>query len=351
MLRFLFLLAIAGLSSAGVTASRQTPVIGILSQPLHDSNNTYIAASYVKWLEVGGARSIAIPYDATEELVHEILSQIDGVLFPGGGAPVPPAAKQVWRLLQQRYEEGDHLPLWGTCLGMEFIVQLATNQFDADDDHLVSPLENGYDATNISLPLLNVKQDGLYQLDHIYDAVTQYNVTMNNHHIGIRPEVFHNTNKLSKQWKITSTNVDQQGKPFVSTMEPIDPSALPVYAVQFHPEKNVFEYGLQPNTTLPYEAINHSPQGTAMSIHMANFFVQLARDNLMRKQQQGQPSDSSNSLSSLPMVYTYPRHVGYKFEEIYIIPPISEPAPQQKRVKHLRQPLAHSWSYVQDIQA
>ena len=71
--------------------ARQTSstVIGILSQPLANSSSTYIAASYVKWLEVGGATSIAIPFDASTDMVKDILSQVDGVLFPGGGAPVP----------------------------------------------------------------------------------------------------------------------------------------------------------------------------------------------------------------------------------------------------------------------
>ncbi|KAG7374962.1 peptidase C26 family protein [Nitzschia inconspicua] len=320
-----------------IGATTITPTIGILSQPLHGSKNnnneTYIAASYVKWLEVGGARSIVIPYDASTEMVHDIMSQIDGVLFPGGGAPVPPAAKDVWRLLQHRYQVGDLIPLWGTCLGMEFIVQLATNQFDDDDNHHhVSILEEGYDSTNISLPLLQVDKEGLYRSDYIYDAVVHHNITLNNHHIAIRPNVFRDTPQLlvSQYWKITSTNLDLQGKPFVSTMEPIDPSVLPVYGVQFHPEKNAFEYGLYPNTNIPYEAIDHSPPGIAMSTYMASFFVQLARENMISKERTGvttlqtDGSHPTTTASSViyPLIYTYPRRVGYKFEEIYIIPSV-----------------------------
>ena len=48
------------------------PIIGILSQPLVNSSASYIAASYVKWLEVGGATSIAIPFDASTDAVKEI---------------------------------------------------------------------------------------------------------------------------------------------------------------------------------------------------------------------------------------------------------------------------------------
>ena len=40
----------------------------------------------VKWLESAGAASIPIPYDSDEDLVNEIFSQINGILFPGGSS-------------------------------------------------------------------------------------------------------------------------------------------------------------------------------------------------------------------------------------------------------------------------
>jgi hypothetical protein len=84
-------------SSSTTTPSTRSPVIGILSQPNvdHDNNGVdhngfYIAASYVKWLEAGGARSIPIPYDATNKLFKELYAEMDGLLLPGGKAAFPP---------------------------------------------------------------------------------------------------------------------------------------------------------------------------------------------------------------------------------------------------------------------
>ena len=343
------------------------PVFGILSQPYtseddsnnlsqHEENSTYVAASYVKWLEDGGARSIPIPFDASPTLVRSILEQVDGVLFPGGGSSLPSSAITIWNELHsQKYyypvednAVADRIPLWGTCLGMEFIVQLAADAMEQECDNSCnrSILESGYDSTNISLPLLDVVRTDLYRPDSIYDIVTKYNVTMNNHHLGISPKRFKGNPGLSRRFVATSVNYDRNGKAFVSTIEPLKQKVTneasssllssmaylppPVYGVQYHPEKNSHEYGLSPNTSIPYEAIDHTPEGIAFSLYEAQFLVNLARDNILARRQRGSDrgdnkyeTNKYNRPDLYPMIYTYPRKVGYKFEEIYIIPPAS----------------------------
>ncbi len=76
----LFLGSLVGYS---YVSAKTSPVIGILTQPIFASNHTMIAASYVKWLEAGGARSIPIPYDASGELVQDLFAQVkNGIFFP-----------------------------------------------------------------------------------------------------------------------------------------------------------------------------------------------------------------------------------------------------------------------------
>ena len=93
-----------------------------------------------------------------------------------------------------------------------------------------------------------------------------------------------------------------------------------IYGVQYHPEKNVFEYGLYPNTTIPYENINHSMEGITFSLYLSKFFVQnVVKQNIMNKYHH-QGTSKYTKPDQYPLIYTYPRKIGYKFEEIYIIP-------------------------------
>lgn len=310
-----FLVSAFGASTAS-SSSRQpavSPVIGILTQPLHNRTGSLIAASYVKWLEAGGARSIPIPYDAPPSMVTDIFSQIDGILFPGGASDLPPSAVNLWTLLLEAHENQDLVPLWGTCLGFEYLLKLGSSN--------VSILENGFDAENISLPLYNVQQHQLYKEETLYESVQNNNITMNNHHQGISPQRFLSTKNLTRKWKITSTNTDRAGRQFVSTIEPQNPSKFPVYGVQFHPEKNAFEYATYPHTNIPYEAIDHSPAGISMSLYMSSFFVNLARLNYNSGNKNSPKRHEYTKPDKYPLVYSYPMERGIKFEQVFIIPP------------------------------
>lgn len=322
LLRFVVLVLLSLLAPAAIAA---TPVIGILSEPFTTKENTteyMIAASYVKWLEMGGARSIAIPYDATADEVDAIFPTIDGMLFPGGGGKIlPTAAKQIWHLAQQRNgKEGGFFPIWGTCLGFEYLLMLASYREDI--------LEGGFDAENVSLPL-TLWQDHtnsrLYQSRRMQALVEDNNITLNNHHYGITPDHFRRNTQLTSLFDITSINRDRRGNKFVSTIEPKDPDQYPYYGVQYHPEKNAFEYATYPDMpNVPYEAIDHSPEGLHLASHLAQFFVNLTTVAVLRKTEMrtsaSPPEPASVGSCSYPPVYTYPRKVGVKFQEFYVIP-------------------------------
>jgi gamma-glutamyl hydrolase len=297
-----------------INGHNQRPVVGILSQPYDGGDFFYIAASYVKWLESSGARSIPIPYDADEDLVSEIVSQINGVLFPGGAANLPSAAKYIWKLAIQRNMDGDYFPIWGTCLGFEFMLMLSADKGEA-------VLESGFVAENISLPLYfpdveDVRRtqgvfsslSQIYSSPHIRQILSTENLTMNNHKQGISPQAFMSDHGVTSMFHATSTNWDAHGRPFISTIESF---IMPFYATQYHPEKNNFEYGTLPDADVPYENINHSPNAIYISQHLSNFFVSQTRKN---------SSGKYEKVDRHPLIYKYNMTEGIKFEQIYLIP-------------------------------
>lgn len=80
----IFLLCCLALGIAQLPS--QAPVIGIFTQTHTDtatSKTSYIAASYVKFIEMSGAQVVPIYSFADTSAVLAQLSKINGVLFPG----------------------------------------------------------------------------------------------------------------------------------------------------------------------------------------------------------------------------------------------------------------------------
>ena len=299
-------------------APPQRPVVGILSQPSkkHDHSYHYIATSYVDWIEGGSddneeekqAITIPIPYDAPPELLDELLTQINGLLLPGGwNGYMPPSVPYILDRIKESNENGIYFPVWGTCLGYEFLIKYVGG---------VDAIQTGFDLYNTSIPLESVKVQELYHNPAIYETVTNLPVTLNNHQLGIEPEHFLSNPKLTAVWNITSINYDVNDRPFVSSIEPIHPMKFPFYGVQYHPEKNAYEYTTYPNTTIPYENIDHTVEGIEFSYYLSNFFIEKVRYGM----QQQKRLQKRHQVNRFPPIRSYTSSIGIKFEDIYIIP-------------------------------
>lgn len=117
--------ALAAIALAGtlvLCAAHDRPTVGILTQQ-YNSTHTYIAASYVKWVEGAGARAVPLFYERWDQTAMlKMLHSVNGVLLPGGGAEFKGA---YWDALQTLFNyakdanaDGVHFPIWGTCLGV-----------------------------------------------------------------------------------------------------------------------------------------------------------------------------------------------------------------------------------------
>ncbi|XP_022092688.1 gamma-glutamyl hydrolase-like [Acanthaster planci] len=255
-------------------ALNDSPVIGVLSQSSGRSfkkyGDAYIAASYVKFLESAGARVVPILINQNDSYYEEMFASLNGVLFPGGGLNDPihsgygKAGKAFYELAVQSYKKhGDYFPIWATCLGMELLTQLTANK-----NVLTST-----DAIDTSYPLQLTKDFHDSRLfrgvdQSVQNILSNEKVTYNNHHYGLTPTNFSMTTALKEFYRVLSTNVDSKGKTFISTIEAI---YYPFYGVQFHPEKNLFEW--------KSKNINHSSDAVVVTQYFADFFVSEARKN------------------------------------------------------------------------
>lgn len=254
--------------------TRDRPIIGILAQDTSGYMKktfgpTYIAASYIKYIESAGGRVVPIRNNMTEEQLEELFHSINGVLLPGGdadiyGSPYERTGKILFNLAVKANDAGDVFPLWGTCNGFELLMSLGaggenvTSSVDAEDYSIPLNLSLGYGSSRLfgSAP------------EQIITYLKTLDVTYNHHRNCISSDTYHSNEKLRKFYKRLSTNRDKEGnKEFVSTVEAY---RYPFYAVQWHPEKNSFEW-------TSAEAINHSKEAVLVTQYMADFFVDQAR--------------------------------------------------------------------------
>ncbi|KAK8757493.1 hypothetical protein V5799_004875 [Amblyomma americanum] len=281
---------------AACAAATKRPIIGIVAQHLYSRTfnpsrtSTYIAASYVKFIEAAGGRVVPIFVNQTEDYYRKVFNSVNGVLFPGGQADLDSsgyleAAKIIFDLAVQAQKNGTEFPLWGTCLGFEALSRLAIDKLVlrncfAEDLPLPLNFTSGFRESRLF--------DGLPRT--LEKALRTKPITYNSHQKCLTPQNF-TAFGLDRFFRPLSTNFGPDGVQFISSMEALK---YPFYGVQFHPEKNNFEWVYKKGHT----HVPHSESAVKASQYMANFFLQEARKN---DHSFATPEDESKAL-----IYNYP---------------------------------------------
>jgi gamma-glutamyl hydrolase len=266
------------------------PVIGILSLPIKPYENftvngtSYMASSYVKYLEMAGARVVPIRIDHSFDELGYLFSRLNGILFTGGTANFwsnnntnPPtlspdyAAKgcYLYNLVKQSNDQGNFYPLWATCLGFELIHVCENNVLGTVSNFNGEP---GYTAVSNFTAAANSSRIFTSQSaqwgQQIMGIMSTQNVTYLNHHHGISPSSYIQYPKLSNMYNILSTMRDKSGTQFVGMVEAKN---YPIFGSQFHPEKNLYEWN--------EDVIPHFYDAVATTTYLSNFFVAQTRKN------------------------------------------------------------------------
>ena len=216
----------AGLVEADVNTNTQ-PVIGIVSQAVPEAlkdkpefakYNSYVMADYVQFVEGSGARAIPIVDTETDEDTLAKLSKIDGVLFPGGGdtGAYKTKARYVYDQAIKKNDSGEYFPLWGICLGFEFLAEFAS---DAGSD-LLSKLQSHHVSITIKFEGDPAETKMFHDAGDKAKLFEQETFAFMSHSWGVDPEKFKSDKGLSEMFTLTSTSHDDEyNSTFASTME------------------------------------------------------------------------------------------------------------------------------------
>ncbi|KAI4500092.1 hypothetical protein M0802_004962 [Mischocyttarus mexicanus] len=198
-------------------------------------------------------------------------------------------------------DAGKHFPILGICLGFELLTYVAAGKV---------PHRTECSSQSQALPLnfdINYVESNLFKnaSPEIIEILSTKKVTINFHHFCITDQALRTVN-LNNIFRVTSRNFDTTGIEFISSLEHKD---YPFYGLQFHPEKNLFEWVIG-------KKIPHGFNAIKIGQYFANFFVNEARKN------DNQFRDDESEVRSL--IYNYnPFYTGSNnktFQQIYLFP-------------------------------
>mmetsp|Transcript_103749 Transcript_103749/g.260192 ORF Transcript_103749/g.260192 Transcript_103749/m.260192 type:complete len:286 (-) Transcript_103749:142-999(-) len=209
-------------------AAGEGPLIGVYPTEPMSSGNSYYQA-YQSWVEQFGASTVLLPREGNADWYFE---RINALLIPGGPTrPVPTFVHAMIQRAIKAHAEGDYFPVWGTCLGFQWIAEavggrsvVELSKFDASD----LPSTLSFNS--------KVGDDRIFRSANssVMLWVEGQNSTYENHEDGIDPLRFESNPELAALFDVVATSADRSGQRYVAAVQGKD---VPIYGVQFHPEK------------------------------------------------------------------------------------------------------------------
>lgn len=250
---------LAARSSVAAELQGRKPVIGIYPQV----SASYLTA-YKEWVEQEGADSVVLPESFSGKQLEQIYLSTNGFLIPGGSAGLSTSARALIERAIQGNKAGDFYPVWGTCDGFEWLMEIFGG---------VGDIVPGFDSEYLPAKLTftpSAKKSRLYAGANasLLSWLATEPITYNAHHDGITPKSAAANKGLSQTIDVLSTSVDRKGKPFVAQFEA---KQLPIYGNQFHPEKIQFVHSSEDKD------IPRTPEAVAAARYLAQFFVSEAQ--------------------------------------------------------------------------
>ncbi|EDW95464.1 uncharacterized protein Dyak_GE19535, isoform B [Drosophila yakuba] len=276
----------------------RVPTVGVmcidmatrLQQNFCGAYHSYIAASYVKFLEASGAHVVPIWIGRERAYYEMMMSQLNGILLPGGAVFIDEADRQanpdltsdcvrsaelIFQLAMERNrrakkldDPGGFFPVWGTCLGFQLLLIHAAE---------APNIRIGCQPMREAMPLKLVDDYQHSQLlgnlpGSVADQMEKHPFACHQHQYCITKESLEAFG-LARDWHPLATQKDTSGLEFITIVEH---RYFPIFGCQFHPERAAFEQ-LYNSKDQCYMAHSH------ISIELAQIFgsrfVDFCRSN------------------------------------------------------------------------
>lgn len=272
--------------------NKNNVIIGILSISIDNTKEkidagSYLAQSYVKWIESTGARVIPIQFDLPLPVIISLLNQINGLLLPGGNIGGDDK-KQLFYMSRVQFIVnfitrqnliGNYFPIYGICLGYQLLIMAVLEKTPE------LALKNYYNLVNISklyfngeksihLQKLSKKDNNVLISPFMNDMFTDkdiYNFKNNGSAYFYHNYIFSMTGKYMnkiRDFVIPTMIVKYYNKEYMCGYQF---KSLPYYATLFHPEKNFF---IWTQSNIPRNIYSNK-----ISYELSNFFVNECKKN------------------------------------------------------------------------
>ena len=251
----------------------------LISSGRNNTDDGCIWSIYVDWVQASAARVVPVPWNTSVEDMATMFDNLNGILFPGGVLHRASSLYQeylnkmcdIYDEVVRRAARGDNVPLWGTCEGFQMIQVCAANRN-------ISVLQGGFVGTD-GPAMMRVNFTGEGWNDDMFHegygfptrlrhAMETENTTLNWHSLGVEPHQYKTNSALNASGMVPlATTNDFVGRTFVSAAQS---KIAPVYSVQFHPERVMFQF---------HRGITHPRNGIEISEYLSLFLMEKMRLN------------------------------------------------------------------------